>query len=54
MNQATTTKLVLAAAGLMSWGYGIQSGQPFPKWLGIAMLAAAVVLRFVKRGDRTQ
>ena len=43
-------KLVLAAAGLMSWGYGIRSGQTFPTYLGIAMLMAAVVLRFVKPG----
>ena len=44
----THTKLALAAAGLVIWGYGIQAGEPFPTWLGIGMLVVAAALRFYK------
>jgi hypothetical protein len=49
MTQLTTAKLVLAAAGLMVWGIGIQNGPELLKWIGIALLASAVILRFIGR-----
>ena len=47
MTQLTTAKLVLAASGLVIWGYGIRTSQPVLEWVGIAMLVSAVILRFV-------
>ena len=47
----TAAKLILAASGLITWGYGIRSGVSVLKWLGIAMLASAALLRFVKDRD---
>lgn len=49
MTQVTSAKLILAASGLIIWGYGINTGQEVLKWVGIALLTAAVVLRFVGR-----
>jgi len=49
MTQLTSAKLILAASGLIIWGYGINSGQAVLRWVGIALLAAAVILRFVGR-----
>ena len=54
MTQLTTAKLILAASGLVIWGYGIRAGQPFPTWLGVALLVSAVILRFAGRRDRTE
>jgi hypothetical protein len=45
----THAKLALAAAGLVIWGYGVQTGDSRANWLGIGMLAVAVMLRFFKR-----
>ena len=44
----THKKLALAAAGLVIWGYGIQTEDPRATWLGIGMLTVAVLLRFIK------
>ena len=44
----THAKLALAAAGLVIWGFGVQTGDSRANWLGIGMLAAAAVLRFFK------
>lgn len=44
----THKKLALAAAGLVIWGYGIQTEDPRATWLGIGMLAVAAMLRFYK------
>ena len=49
MTPVSGLKLMLAASGLIIWGYGIRSDQPIVQWVGIAMLAAAVVLRFTGR-----
>ncbi len=54
MPQVTAAKLMLAAAGLVIWGYGIRASQPFPKWLGVALLVSAVILRFVGRREPRQ
>ena len=51
MNRPTAAKLVLAVWGLSAWGYGIRVGKPWFQWTGIALLAAAVILRFVARRE---
>ena len=49
MTQIASTKLILAASGLVIWGYGIRSGQPALQYVGIGTMVAAVLLRFFKR-----
>ena len=52
MTPFTTAKLIFAACGLIVWGYGIRTSQPVLKWIGIVLLACAVVLRLVVPGHR--
>jgi hypothetical protein len=52
MQQVTAMKLALAASGLMIWGYGVRTNETFPTYLGIAMLATAVILRFLVKRDK--
>ena len=49
MSPITTAQLALAAIGIVVWGYGTRIGDARVGWVGIAMLAAASLLRFVKR-----
>jgi hypothetical protein len=49
MNRATSTKLVLAAAGLVVWGLGIRANDSVLQYVGIGLLVVAVLLRFVHR-----
>jgi hypothetical protein len=51
MQPLTAKKLALAASGLVVWGYGVRANEAFPTYLGIAMLAAAVILRFLRPRD---
>ena len=51
MTQIATAKLILAASGLVVWGYGIRTNEPSVQYVGIATLVAAVLLRFYKRRD---
>jgi len=46
----TSAQLALAVIGVVVWGYGTRAGDPRVGWVGIALLAAASLLRFVKRG----
>jgi hypothetical protein len=46
VSRITTAKLALAAIGLVVWGYGYRVDDPALRWVGIAFLAAAVLLRF--------
>ena len=48
MKRLNETKLALAAAGLVIWGYGIRADQPFPTWLGITLLVVAAAMRFYR------
>jgi hypothetical protein len=50
MTGMTQLKLGLAAIGLILWGYGYRVDDPRLRLIGIGFLAAAVILRFVKRG----
>lgn len=52
MTPITTAKLILALTAAILLGFGIRSDDPALRWAGIAFLAAAVVLRFIRpRGD---
>lgn len=42
-------KIGLAIAGLVLFGYGARTDDPRLRWLGIAFLAVAFLLRFVRR-----
>jgi hypothetical protein len=46
----TQVKLGLAAIGLILWGYGYRVDDARLRLIGIGFLAAAAILRFVKRG----
>ena len=49
MTPITTAQLALAVIGIVVWAYGTRSGDPRVGWAGIVLLAAASLLRFVKR-----
>jgi hypothetical protein len=46
----TQLKLGLAIIGLMLWGYGYRVDDGRMRLFGIAFLAVAAILRFVRRG----
>ncbi|HJR64774.1 MAG TPA: hypothetical protein VJ803_13810 [Gemmatimonadaceae bacterium] len=48
----TTIKLALALIGIATWGYGTRVENARIQWFGIALVAIAVVLRFVGRGTK--
>ena len=52
MTPLTAAKLILGASGLCIWGLGIRNGEPVLKYLGIALLAVSVILRFVRPGAK--
>ena len=49
MSRLNQLKLGLALVGLVVWGYGARVDHSGLQWAGIGFLAAAAVLRFVKR-----
>jgi hypothetical protein len=50
----TIAKLALAVAGIAVWWYGNRTNQPTLGYIGIGLLALAVVLRFIARGRRAR
>jgi hypothetical protein len=54
MSTITIAKLALAAIGLIVWGYGYRVDDGGLRWVGIAFLAAAVLLRFWPSGRRPE
>ncbi len=49
--RVTWIRFALAAAGLFIWSYGYRIDDSTIRWAGIALLVAAVLLRFwVRRG----
>lgn len=44
-----TAKVILALAGVAVFLVGIRSGQDLVRWMGIALVAVAWMLRFVGR-----
>ena len=51
MTPITSTKLLLAASGLVVWGYGIRTDEPAVQYVGIGTLVVAVLLRFMRKRD---
>ena len=49
MTPITIAKLVLAVAGIAVFYYGWQTGQQPVRWIGIGLVFAAVLLRFLGR-----
>jgi hypothetical protein len=49
IKRRTEIQLVLAAIGLVVWGYGARAEDPRRQWIGIGFFAAATVLRFFKK-----
>jgi hypothetical protein len=45
----TSLKVALAAVGLVVWGYGVRVDDPVLRWVGIALFAGAVLMRFLSR-----
>ncbi len=48
----TTARLALAAVGILVWVYGLRVDDPTVRLIGIAFLAASVLLRFAARRGR--
>ena len=48
MEPVTVAQLALAIIGIVVWGYGTRIGDSRVGWVGIVLLAAASLLRFVK------
>lgn len=53
LNPMTSIKVALAAIGICVWAYGYRVDSPRVRWIGIAVLAAAVVLRFIGSRPRS-
>jgi hypothetical protein len=49
MKRHTAIKLAFFVAGLLVWGYGQRVDDSIIRWVGIAFLAAAVLLRFLPK-----
>jgi Zn-dependent membrane protease YugP len=47
MTPVTVAKLTLALAGLLVFGYGVRADLPVIRWIGVGLVAVAVLLRFV-------
>jgi hypothetical protein len=53
MTPLTIAKLAVAFAGVIVWGVGVRTGDQRINWVGIALLAVALALRFVKDRPKT-
>ena len=49
MDRLAVLKIAFALAGVGIFGYGVQSQDAVVRWVGIACVVAAFVLRFVKK-----
>ena len=45
----TWAKVALIAIGILIWAYGARVDNPTIRWAGIALLIAALLLRFLSR-----
>jgi hypothetical protein len=52
VSPVTVVKIALAVVGLLVFGYGIRVDSTAVRWAGIAFVAVAVLLRFVKPRPR--
>jgi hypothetical protein len=51
VEKRTTIQLALLLMGLIVWGYGQRVDEPTLRLIGIALFAAATMLRFFRRSD---
>ena len=49
MTLLTTAKLAAATVGVMVLAWGMRVDEPTIRWVGIAFLAAAFLMRFARR-----
>ena len=49
MDRLAVLKIALALAGVGIFGYGVQSEDATVRWVGIACVVAAFLLRFLKK-----
>ena len=49
MDRITVLKIALALAGVGIFAYGVRGDDPIVRWVGIACVVAAFLLRFVKK-----
>ena len=49
----TWAKVALVAVGILVWGYGVRVDDRTIRWVGIAFLVAALLLRFLGRRRST-
>ena len=54
MRPLALAKLVLAAAGLLVWGYGARAEVSVYQWTGVGLVFAAFALRFAERRPRPE
>ena len=47
MSGIVAARIVVAAAGVLVWAYGAREDHPTARWIGIALIAAALLLRFI-------
>ncbi len=47
MTPLTVAKLALALSGLLVFGYGVRADLTTIRWIGVALVAVAALLRFV-------
>lgn len=49
MMRLLVARLVLTGIGIVVWGYGNATSQPQFMWVGMGLLAIALLLRFVPK-----
>ncbi len=49
MNEKVIAKVVIAAAGLAVFFAGVRTGLDWVRWIGIALVAVAFLMRFSTR-----
>lgn len=50
MTRLTTTKLLIATAGIITWGYGVIVDNRAAQWSGLGLMVVAALLRFTGPG----
>lgn len=53
MTRAAQIKLALFAIGIVIWGYGYTVDDSNIRWIGIAFLLVALLVRFIARKQRS-
>ena len=53
MSTITWVKLAVAVLGITIWAYGFSQDDSVIRWIGIAVIAIAALMRFYRPGPRT-